>query len=112
MTEITFNELPRVVSQLAEKLNHIERLLLSQNESKQTASDKFLNIKEAADFIGLSVPTVYGLVHRLDIPHMKRNKRLYFSKQALTEWITSGHRKTKQEIESAALNSLAEQRKK
>lgn len=106
MTEITFNELPKVVSQLAEKLNNIERLLLAQNNGKEPETDKFFSIKEAAEFINLSVPTVYGLVHRSAIPCMKRNKRLYFSKFELKEWISSGRKQTISEIKADAISSL------
>ena len=107
MNEITFNELPSVVSKLADKINNIERLLLSQATTPQPDQERFLTIKETADFIGLTVPTVYGLVHRKDIPCMKRNKRLYFSKQELTAWITTGRKMTVAEIEQTAKVSLS-----
>lgn len=107
MTDITFNDIPKVVAQLSEKLNNIERLLLSQGDKQTSEDDRFLSIKEAAAFIGLSVPTVYGLVHRRAIPCMKRNKRLYFSKQQLTDWIVEGRKKTVSEIQSDAKTSLS-----
>ncbi len=107
MTEITFNDIPKIVSQLSEKLNNIERLLLSQDNNQPSEENRFLSIKEAAEFIGLSVPTVYGLVHRKNIPCMKRNKRLYFSKQQLISWIKEGRKMTVSEIQSDARNSLS-----
>lgn len=107
MNEITFNELPKVVSQLADKLNSIEKLLLDQYNKQKPAENKFLSIKEASELISLSVPTIYGLVHRSAIPCMKRNKRLYFSRQELSEWITSGRKSLRSEIEADAIHSLS-----
>jgi predicted DNA-binding transcriptional regulator AlpA len=107
MNEITFNELPKVVSLLSDKLDNIERLLLAQSSSQQPKENKFLSIKEASVMISLSVPTIYGLVHRSAIPCMKRNKRLYFSRQELTDWITSGRKSLRSEIEADALHSLS-----
>src|SRR4030095_5932089 len=96
--ELTFNELPKAVSQLYDKLTNIERLLLSQSNEQQHEADKLLTIQQASEFLNLSVPTLYGYVHRMEIPVCKKSKRLYFSKQELTDWIKSGRKKTSAEI--------------
>jgi excisionase family DNA binding protein len=64
--------------------------------------DNFMSIAEAAEFVGLVVPTLYTLVSRREIPVCKRARRLYFSKQELTEWIKSGRKKTTKEIQAEA----------
>ncbi len=94
MTELTFDKLPQAVSQLFEKLNSIEQILLSQGNNTQPETDQLLTIKQAGEFISLSVPTIYGLVQRAAIPVSKQGKRLYFSKQELTDWIKSGRKLT------------------
>ncbi|HPS50912.1 MAG TPA: helix-turn-helix domain-containing protein [Bacteroidales bacterium] len=100
--EITFEKLPQAVNQLIDKLDSIERLLLSQNNTPQPEEDKLLTIREAAEILHLSVPTIYGLVQRSEVPVCKRGKRLYFSKQELIEWIMSGRKKTNSEIHAEA----------
>jgi excisionase family DNA binding protein len=100
--EITFEKLPQAVTQLIDKLENIERLLLSQNNTTPQEEDKLLTIREAAEILHLSVPTVYGLVQRSEVPVCKRGKRLYFSKQELIEWIMSGRKKTNSEINAEA----------
>lgn len=100
--EITFEKLPQAVNQLIDKLDSIERLLLSQNSTPQPEEDKLLTIREAAEILHLSVPTVYGLVQRSEVPVCKRGKRLYFSKQELVSWILSGRKKTVSEIDAEA----------
>lgn len=100
--EITHNNLPQAVTELFEELNTIKNLLLNQNN--QAESDKLLTIKEASSVILLSVQTIYGLVSRNEIPFSKRpnSKRLWFSKQDLTNWIKEGRRKTVGEIKAEA----------
>jgi excisionase family DNA binding protein len=100
--EMTFEKLPEAVKQLLDKLENIERLLLSKSNAPQPEADKLLTIKQAAEILHLSVPTVYGLVQRTEVPVCKRGNRLYFSHQELTAWIMSGRKKTNSEIEAAA----------
>ena len=97
--EITFEKLPQAVTQLFDKLENLERLILSQNNAPQPEEDKLLTIREAAEIPHLTVPTVYGLVQRSEVPVCKRGKRLYFSKQELVSWIMSGRKKTIVEID-------------
>lgn len=73
-----------------------------QNPAIQTPPDEFLTIKQAAELLSLSVPTVYGLVSRAEIPVSKRGKRLYFSMAELMEWIKAGRKKTTTEIAAEA----------
>lgn len=74
-------------------------------------ADQLLTIQEAAQFISLSVPTVYGLVSKSLIPVSKKGKRLYFSKAELTDWIKTGRRKTIAETASEADNFLQAKKK-
>ena len=111
--QLTFEQLPQAVSQLYSKLEDIERLLLQKNSPAHQQSEALLTIAQAADLLRLSVPTVYGLVSRREIPSMKKGKRLYFSNQELTDWVKSGRKQTNTEIEGEAdayLGSLKQRR--
>ena len=113
MEQITFEQLPQAVTQLYDKLTNIERLLLQKsNEHHHPEADQLLTIKQAAEMLTLSVPTIYGLVHDAKIPVSKKGKRLYFSRQELTDWIKSGRKKTSAEISAEAENYLANHKKK
>jgi excisionase family DNA binding protein len=109
---ISFEQLPKTVKEISDKVNNIERLLLERTENNVSASLELLTIKQAADFLSLSVPTIYGLVQRQEIPVNKRGKRLYFSKQELTDWIKAGRKKTNEEIESEATRYIRRNKKK
>lgn len=65
-------------------------------------SDELGGIEIAQKITGLAKPTIYGLVAQAKIPHMKRGKRLYFSRKELTDWIKEGARKTVRDIEEEA----------
>ena len=112
--DITFEKLPQAVTQLIDKVDSIERLLLSQNNTTPPEEDKLLTIREAAEILHLSVPTVYGLVQRAEVPVCKRGKRLYFSKLEITAWIMAGRKKTASEIEAEAddyINNVSKKRR-
>ena len=111
MEQITFESLPKAVSQLFDKLNSIEQILLNNGNNSQPESDQLLTIKQAGELLSLSVPTLYGLVQKSLIPVSKQGKRLYFSKQELTEWIKAGRKLTISEIESQAGSYLAKKKK-
>lgn len=98
--EITFENLPMALANLTNEVSEIKRMLLSKsNMQSSEVPDQFLNIKEAALYLDLTVPTIYSMVSRNELPVMKRSKRLYFSRLELAEYIKVGRKKTKAEIE-------------
>jgi len=68
--------------------------------------DRLLDISEACEFVRLSKQTIYNKVAKREIPHQRKNGRLYFSSTELTEWIKSGKRKTNDEIKGDAQSYL------
>jgi excisionase family DNA binding protein len=96
------------------RLKNIECLLLDikyPKKEKQQEAEEFLTIQQAAVLLNLAVPTLYSKVCKGELPVMKRNKRLYFLKKELIEFIKTGRKKTTSEIESEAINSLSKRGK-
>lgn len=111
MQIITFENLPIAVSELHEKLNRIESLLLQQNgEQSAPAQDELLTVEDAAKFLSLSKPTIYGLIHKGALPVMKRSKRCYFSKADLMNYLKAGRKRSNDELESEAANHSGKKR--
>ena len=54
-------------------------------------TERLLTIQEAAEFLSLTVPTMYSKVSKGELPVMKRSKRLYFSRTELLEYLKQGH---------------------
>ena len=88
------------------RLNSIENLILDLKHQPTTRAEndpnQFLNIKEAAQFLNLAVPTIYSKVSKKELPFMKRSKRLYFSKTELAEYLKKGRYKTAEELKNEA----------
>lgn len=89
------------------RLSNIETLLLDLKHQPQQVEptalpDQLLTIQQAADFLHLSVPTLYSKVSKRELPNMKRGKRLYFSQNELVEYLKQGRKKTTGEIEAEA----------
>lgn len=94
--------MPNAINELQESVKNIERILLNKSNENKTKEEEFLTVKETAEFLSLSVPTIYGLIHKGEIPVMKRSKRCYFSKIELINYLKLGKRKTLNEIEKEA----------
>ena len=113
MTEnLTFDQLPKAVTMLTNEISELKRLLLEKSEQQLTEQpEKFLNIQETAQFLNLSVPTIYSKVSKRELPCMKRGKRLYFSSTELKEYIKDGRKKSNSEIEQEAETYLSNNNK-
>lgn len=73
--------------------------------------EQLLTIQEAAQFLNLTVPTIYSKVSKGELPVMKRSKRLYFSSTELMEYIKEGRKKSNAEIEQEAKAYLSNNKK-
>lgn len=100
--EITYNNLPEAVTLLTNEVGEIKRLLLEKSTESTPEPDQLLTIQQAAQLLNLSVPTLYGYVHKAEIPVSKKGNRLYFSKQELTDWVKAGRKKTVAETAAEA----------
>ena len=74
----------------------------------QQKEEELLTIKEAANFLKYSVPSIYRLVSENKIPHFKKGSKLLFKKDELTAWLNEGRRKTVTEISNDAERHLEE----
>lgn len=89
------------------RLSSIENLILDlkHKPTKVEPTDQpeqLLTIQEAAEFLSLTVPTMYSKVSKGELPVMKRSKRLYFSRTELLEYLKDGRKKSNAEIEQEA----------
>ena len=66
------------------------------------AAKTILDITEAAVFTGFSVGHLYRLTSTKQIPHYKKNRKLYFRKAELEEWLTEEAVPTEDDINSQA----------
>jgi len=89
--------------ELMEKLDRIERLLASNKE--------VLTFEETCEYTGISRSYLYKLTAAREIPHSKPNgKMIFFEKKKLNEWLLQNGRKSKMEIEDAAIKYTLKRR--
>ncbi|WDF78947.1 helix-turn-helix domain-containing protein [Mucilaginibacter sp. KACC 22773] len=99
MEILTFDQLPKAVGELLEKVSKIEDILSHNHPNDaDTDADSLFSIKQASIFLNLSISTIYGKVCRREIPVSKQGKKLYFNKTELLDWIKSGRKRTLAEV--------------
>ena len=109
MTVISFNDLPGAVFELTQKVDELYSIV--KNVEPREQADQYLTVEEAAEFLSLSIPTIYSKVSKRELPYMKRGKRLYFSREDLESYLEDGRVKTIKEVEREADRFLSTQRK-
>lgn len=72
---------------------------------------EIFTIEEAAAFLKLAKQTVYQLVSKKAVPHYKRNKRLYFKRSELLEWIEEGKQITQDKLNAEVMNFIRKNHK-
>lgn len=70
--------------------------------TSEQQQNELLNVQQTATFLSLSVPTIYGLIHKGELPNMKQGKRCYFLKSDLMKYLEQGRRKSNAEIKKDA----------
>lgn len=79
--------------------------------TEATDKDELLTVQETARFLSLSVPTIYSLISKGELPVMKRSKRCYTSKVELINYLKQGRKKTLPEIANENDSFLSKKRK-
>lgn len=85
-----------------------------RNEQPTTDQpEQLLTIQEAAEFLSLTVPTMYSKVSKGELPVCKApgSKRLYFSRTDLMQYVKTGRKKSNAEIEQEAKAYLLNNKK-
>ena len=102
VNEISFENLPRAVAHLVSEVEEL-KLLVEKGQTPVVPQKRIpIGVEEACRIIGKAKPTVYALVRKRLLHCYKNGKKLYFFEEELLEWITSGKKKTLQEIENEA----------
>lgn len=98
------------------RLSSIENLILDLKQPTKVEPteqpEQLLTVQEAAQFLTLTVPTIYSKVSKGELPVMKRSKRLYFSSTELMEYLREGRKKSNAEIAQEAEAYLSNHKKR
>jgi excisionase family DNA binding protein len=94
---------PLKICELESLIENSVRKVLEENSASNTTENTrqysdLLNIQEASKFLGIAVPTIYSKVSERLIPHSKIGKKLFFSRDELSNWVKSGKRSSVAEL--------------
>ncbi len=101
----------KLITDISERVTANILKAVQNNNPTTEQPEQLLTIQEAAQFLNLTVPTVYSKVSKGELPVMKRSKRLYFSSTELMEYLKEGRKKSNAEIEQEAEKYLSNNRK-
>ena len=111
MEKLTFENLPEAVQLILEKLERLEKTLVSSPSQKEERKET-INISDASAILGLAKDTVYSKVCRGQIPAFKLGKKLLFNRKELEEYIETNKDQTKFHLKKMADEKLAGRFKK
>jgi len=102
LTQIPIGDLESIIQKCVDNAISANSSTPNQNQ----VNSELITIKQAAEFLSLSVPTIYSKVSKGELPFMKVSKRLYFSREDLTSYVKNGRRNTVQEDRQSATKNL------
>lgn len=112
---ITFEDMPRAMSWMMDKLNELDSKIDGLNNSPQTPlSEIWMNLKELREYLPShpAEQTVYGWTSCHQIPFHKKGKRIMFLKSEIDDWLHDGKMKSQKELEQEAENFIKSKRKR
>ena len=87
-------------------IQDVVKSTLNRTELERNIQDGFLDINEAANYLKIARQTLYGFTSQRLIPFIKKGKRIYFRKSDLENWLLSGRKATKSEIETSVFSAV------
>lgn len=91
---LSFEQLPSVVAEILDRVCFIQ-MKLDEAQTPDASPPEILNADGAADLLKVAKPTLYNLVSKRKIPHLKSGKRLLFYRSELLEHLNEGRRQTR-----------------
>jgi excisionase family DNA binding protein len=77
----------------------IERAVASISLPSKAIQQEYLNAKQAAEYLGISLPTLYKYSSEGSITLIKKTKQLRFRKSDLDQWLNEGNKRSIRQIE-------------
>ena len=94
-TDVTFNDLPKVVGELCERIAGMENLLRDtlnrQSEPKENLHVP-MTVQEACAYLKMPVSTFYYKIKKDNIPVIKQGKYLYIYRDELDKWLEASRK--------------------
>jgi excisionase family DNA binding protein len=104
MERLTFEQLPEAIALLLDKVSRIEQLL-SKGKGAEDQLKQMLTTNEAAEYMGVSLSTMYKLTHRRELPVYKpAGGKVYLKREDINTYLSKHRLMSQAEIEQEAIN--------
>lgn len=73
-----------------QEIGEVKQLLQNRGLSVVTDDQPYLSLDKAAEFISSTPNALRLMVHKRQIPHIKKQNKLFFRRADLVDWFESG----------------------
>lgn len=94
-TELTFNDLPKVVGELCERIASMEDLLKETfNQQHEVKEDTHIpmTVEDVCNYLGISKSSFYYKAKHGGMPIIKQGKHLFIYRDELDKWQETGRK--------------------
>lgn len=78
---------------------NFEIILVNQEDKGLKSMKKItMTVEEVAEFLGVSITTIYSMVRNSEIPHFKVRSRILFNRDVIEEWTKGNYQKEQKVI--------------
>ena len=95
-SEITFNDLPKVIAELRDEVIGMKVALLDlqkgQTQHKMEKLRRTMNVEEAADYLRMPLNTLYMKLQKGEVPCMKTGKLWLIFSDDLDKWLEANRK--------------------
>ena len=113
MEEVRFEDLPRIVSNLAMRIDELCGKINKVLPQVEISCEKWFSVDELREYIPQhpARQTIYGWTSHAIIPFHKKGKSLRFKKSEIDKWLNEGYCSDISEIEKEAEEFIDNKRK-
>lgn len=104
--QVELNNLLKVFSELSDSAQKAQQVVSELLQDKLNFDKGFLDVIGAANYLGVSVSTIYSYTSKNTLPHYKTGKNIYFAPADLKEFVLNPKNRvsSKSEITTQAAN--------
>jgi predicted DNA-binding transcriptional regulator AlpA len=95
------------LTEILDRLRKLESMIIQlhqvmSSETNEEHSSELMTAKQTAKFLDLTIPTIYSMTCRKELPFIKKAKRIYFLRSELLNYLQSDKSKTTEELSANA----------
>ncbi len=99
------------MTEILQRLKKLESMIMILHSDKTNVvsednSSELMTAKQTAKFLDLTLPTIYSMTCRKELPYIKKAKRIYFLRSELLSYLKSNESKSAEKLSINVHNLL------